>query len=282
MPALPLVESELQRADRMRSSAHLKSHPIHPMLVGFPLAYLGGAALIDTWARATGRSQWFRTAHHMNRLGLGSAAVAAVPGLVDYVFAVPPQSSASRRATWHMLTNISAVALFAAARIGRQVDQRPSLPAILTQLCGAGLLAAGGWMGGTLVYRNQIGVDHRYAEAGKWKVQRLSARAMQGDAIDVGGVDELSVNQMKLLRVADRRVVIGRTARGHVAFDDRCPHRGGSLCAGALVDGTVQCPWHGSQFDVHTGALRQGPAEEGIATYPVREADGRLWLHLPV
>src|SRR5687768_5759898 len=125
----------------MRSSAHIEGHPIHPMLIPFPFAYLFGSALIDLWARATGRPSWFRTARHMNTLGIGTALVAAVPGLIDYVFAVPPRSSAKERATNHMFANLSALGLFAAARAGRaDADAPPSRWAVTAELCGAGLL----------------------------------------------------------------------------------------------------------------------------------------------
>jgi nitrite reductase/ring-hydroxylating ferredoxin subunit/uncharacterized membrane protein len=262
----------------MRSSAHFKGHPIHPMLIPFPLAYLVGNALIDVWARATGRRRWYRTAGHMNLLGLGSALVAAVPGIVDYVFAVPPKSSARQRATNHMFANLAAVGLFAAARLGRRGGSQPSLPAIAAELAGTGLLAAGGWMGGTLVYRNQIAVDHRYADAGRWRVDALPPEALEDPSIDVGSADELQVNQMKLVRAGAARIVIARTDDGYAAFDDRCTHRGASLADGALICGVVQCPWHGSQFDVRTGAVKHGPADEPVPTYAVTIRDGRLWL----
>ena len=86
------------------------------MLVPSPFAYLLGSAAIDVWSRVTGRRRYLRTAAHMNTLGLGSAVAAAVPGLIDYAFAVPPKSSARTRATYHMLVNLTAVGLFAAAR----------------------------------------------------------------------------------------------------------------------------------------------------------------------
>ena len=262
----------------MRSTAHFKSHPIHPMLVPFPFAYLSGSALVNVWARVMNRPQWFKTAHHMSQLGIGAAFAAAVPGLIDYAFAIPPRSSGRDRATKHMVVNLSALALFAAARVGRGPgDRRPSVAAIAAELGGAGLLFVGGWLGGTLVYRNQIGVDHRYAEAGKWRVDVLLPDQTAGE-VDVGAADELGVGQMKLLRIGLSRIVIGRTERGYVAFDDRCTHRGGSLADGALVCDLVQCPWHGSQFDVHTGAVEHGPAEEGIRTYQVDAREGRLWV----
>jgi nitrite reductase/ring-hydroxylating ferredoxin subunit/uncharacterized membrane protein len=266
----------------MRSSAHFKGHPIHPMLVPFPFAYLLGSAAIDVWSRVTGRRRYLRTAAHMNTLGLGSAVAAAMPGLIDYAFAVPPKSSARTRATYHMLVNLTAVGLFAAARAGRGgADARPPLWAIGSEVAGAGFLAAGGWLGGTLVYRNQIAVDHRYADAGKWRVQTLTPEQLDGGEIEVGASDDLGPDQMKLLRAGSQRIVIARTDSGFVAFDDRCTHRGGPLSDGVLACGTVQCPWHGSQFDVKTGANRRGPATEPIATYQVAERDGRLWLRVP-
>jgi nitrite reductase/ring-hydroxylating ferredoxin subunit/uncharacterized membrane protein len=263
----------------MRSSAHVKGHPIHPMLIPFPFAYLFGSAAVNVWARATGRRAWFRTAHHMNGLGLMSAVLAAVPGLVDYTFAVPPRSSARDRATKHMLANLSAVGLFAIARLGhRNAEAPPSAWSVAAEVAGAGLLATGGWLGGTLVYRNQIAVDHRYANAGKWRVEALPPSRMEDAEVDIGSADELRIDQMKLLRIGDRRIVIGRTEQGPVAFDDRCTHRGGPLSDGVLVCGTVQCPWHGSQFDVRTGRATQGPATESIRTHAIREHGGRLWL----
>jgi nitrite reductase/ring-hydroxylating ferredoxin subunit len=86
---------------------------------------------------------------------------------------------------------------------------------------------------------------------------------------------------MKLLRVGSRRIVVARTADGYAAFDDRCTHRGGPLSDGVLACGVVQCPWHGSQFDVRTGDVRHGPATSGIETYEVDVRDGRIRVHLP-
>ena len=53
------------------------------------------------------------------------------------------------------------------------------------------------------------------------------------------------------------------------ATQAKCTHRGGPLSEGALDGSTVTCPWHGSQFDVCTGAVRRGPATDPLQTYPV-------------
>jgi nitrite reductase/ring-hydroxylating ferredoxin subunit len=85
---------------------------------------------------------------------------------------------------------------------------------------------------------------------------------------------------MKLLHVGDRRIVLGRTEAGYVAFDDHCPHRGGSLAGGTMMCGTVQCPWHGSQFDVGTGAVKAGPADRPIETHRIEQQGNEIRLIL--
>ena len=99
-------------------------------------------------------------------------------------------------------------------------------------------------------------------------------------SLDVGPDDQLQVDQMKLLRVGDRRLVLARTDKGYVAFDDRCTHNGGSLAGGVMICGTVQCLWHGSQFDVSTGKVKAGPAKKEIAVYRVKEEGGDVRLML--
>jgi nitrite reductase/ring-hydroxylating ferredoxin subunit/uncharacterized membrane protein len=263
----------------MKSNAVVLGHPIHPMLIPFPFAFLTGAALFDAagWFRDV--PSWWTTGGHLSLAGIATAVLAAIPGVIDYLSAVPPDSSAKTRATRHMLANLSAVALFAAAWwIRGGAAARPDALVLCLEAGGLGLLGAGGYMGGTLVTRNMIGVDHRYAQAGKWREETIDAR--KGQPVTVAKRDELQVDQMKLLRIGDKRVVLARTEKGYVAFDDRCTHRGGSLAGGVMVCGTVQCLWHGSQFEVATGQVKAGPATKQIAVYRVEEQDGEVRLVL--
>jgi nitrite reductase/ring-hydroxylating ferredoxin subunit/uncharacterized membrane protein len=261
----------------MKSKAQIKSHPLHPMLIPFPFAFLVGAFVADVLGYVYMVPGLWATATYATLAGVVTALVAAVPGFVDYVYVLPPRSSGRRRATKHMLVNLGAVALFALAGWIRGGPEIPPDPALLV-IEGAGvvLLMIGGWMGGTLVYRNLAGVDMRYADAGKWKESSFSAQ--EGRPLVVADQDELQLNQMKLLRVDGRRIVLARSEEGYVAFDDHCSHRGGSLAGGMMICGTVQCPWHGSQFDVRTGAVKAGPAEEPVLTHTVRVVDGRVEL----
>jgi nitrite reductase/ring-hydroxylating ferredoxin subunit len=80
--------------------------------------------------------------------------------------------------------------------------------------------------------------------------------------------------------VADgTRVCLLRHAGVVHAVDDECPHQGFPLSSGELLPGgRVECPWHGAQFDCRSGAVLQGPATDAIATWAVREVDGRIEL----
>jgi nitrite reductase/ring-hydroxylating ferredoxin subunit/uncharacterized membrane protein len=262
----------------MRSAAHFRGHPIHPMLIPFPFAFLTGALVFDVAGRVTGNAAWWATGGFLAILGVVAALIAAVPGFIDYLRTVPPKSSGKRRATKHMLLNLSAVTLFIVAIWLRRGSVAPETPALVLEGLGVAALFAGGWLGGVLVSRNQISVDHRYARAGTWKEQ--SVKVSSGQPVVVARSDELEVDQMKLLRLNGRRLVLARTKDGYVAFDDRCTHKGGSLAGGVMIGGTVHCPWHGSQFDCRSGAVRAGPAKEPIATYPVSESEGKVMLRL--
>jgi nitrite reductase/ring-hydroxylating ferredoxin subunit len=178
-----------------------------------------------------------------------------------------------------MLANLTAVALFGTSWwIRGSAATRPDAIVLGLEVIGLGLLGAGRYMGGTLVTRNLIGVDHRYAQAGTWREELIEAR--KDEAVTVAKRDELQVDQMKLLRVGHKRIVLARTEKGYVAFDDRCTHKGGSLAGGVMMCGTVQCLWHGSQFDVSTGKVKAGPAKKKIAVYRVKEEEGEVRLIL--
>jgi uncharacterized membrane protein/nitrite reductase/ring-hydroxylating ferredoxin subunit len=259
----------------MRSRANIKGHPIHPALIPFPFAFLVGGFAFDAAGVVLDRSALWTTGAYLALAGIGAALIAAVPGFIDYLFTVPPNSSAKSRATKHMLLMLTAVGVFVLAWVLRgNADAEPEMLQLLLEATGAGLLSIGGWMGGTLAYRNQIGVDHRYARAGKWNEEHVSADS-DGLAV-VAHSGELEIDQMKLVHVNGRRIVLARTADGYVAFDDRCTHRGGSLAGGMMMCGRVQCPWHGSQFDVASGAVKAGPAAKGIETFRVERKGERI------
>lgn len=260
----------------MRSKAHFKSHPIHPILIAFPIAFFTGTLLFDVLSLVLQRDDLRLVAYYTGVAGIVGAVAAAVPGIIDYLYTVPPKSSARKRALQHGSLNITVVVLFTIAWFYRRDNADTSFAVLLAlEAVGVGLMMVAGWLGGTLVYRNQIGVDPRYADAGKWKEQHFSNPVFP---LAVAAATELKPNQMKLLVIDGRRIVLARTENEYVAFDDRCTHRGGSLAGGSIMCGTVQCPWHGSQFRVTDGSIAAGPAKEKINTHKVEEREGKVML----
>ena len=259
----------------MRSKAHIKSHPLHPLLIPFPIAFFTGTLLAHLGGWLYDHEGLLQTAYYLNAAGILFAVLAAIPGIIDYIYTVPPKSSGKKRAAKHGLTNTTMLILFIIAFFYRRTEDSNQMIVLGLETVGFVLMCIAGWMGGTLVYRNQIGVDVRYANAGKWNEAYLDKE--QG-TIEAGTIDELKINAMKLLNVGNKRIVLARTEERFVAFDDRCPHKGGSLAGGSLMCGTVQCPWHGSQFQVHSGVVTAGPAHEGIKTYEVKQENGKLFI----
>ena len=263
----------------MRSRAHVKAHPIHPALVPFPFAFLWGAALFDLLYLISGRGPFTVTAAHLTIAGIAAGLLAAVPGVIDYIYTVPPKSSGRQRATRHAVGNSTALVLFLLAWFLRNTDGSMTYATLGCEVLGAGILGYSGILGGELVSRNMISVNHRYANAGKWKEESFSAAP--GDKLVVASDDELKAGQMKLLWINGRRLALGRTADSHCAFEDRCTHRGGSLAGGVLIGDTVQCLWHGSQFEVCTGRVKAGPAREKIRVFDVSTRAGEVTLLTP-
>jgi nitrite reductase/ring-hydroxylating ferredoxin subunit len=84
------------------------------------------------------------------------------------------------------------------------------------------------------------------------------------------GNNQFLVNKVppgRALLVGDAAVF--NVAGGFCAIEAKCPHMQGPLNEGKLNGSTVTCPWHGSEFDVCTGAVLRGPAKEPVKTYSV-------------
>ena len=261
----------------MKSKASIKGHPLHPILVSFPIAFFIGSLIFDIMGQVYERHDFHTTAMYLQIAGIAAGLLAAVPGIVDFIAVVPPRSSGKKRAVKHGIINTLVLVVFGIVLWLRQQEDFSWTMVIALEIAAIIGLSVAGWLGGTLVYRNQIGVDIRYAHAGKWKELRV---ADDSGRIHVADTSELKVNQMKLVHVGGNRIVVCKTEKGYAAFDDHCTHRGASLAAGSMICGTVQCPWHGSQFNVYNGTVTAGPAKEKIDIYTLEESGGKVFLIL--
>jgi len=94
--------------------------------------------------------------------------------------------------------------------------------------------------------------------------------------VTVIGLDELGERELAAVAVNGNRIAIAKVGDAFYAFGDTCTHQGCSLAQGELNGTTVTCARHGSEFDVTTGEVLQGPAREPVRSYPIRLEDGAL------
>jgi nitrite reductase/ring-hydroxylating ferredoxin subunit/uncharacterized membrane protein len=258
----------------MQSRAHIKSHPLHPMLIVLPLGLFLGSWIFDLIGKASNNELLWAASYYCAIAGIVGGFAAAIPGAIDWFTVIPPRSSAKKRGLLHACLNVAVLIGFIVIAVHRSaaIGEPGGFELGLMTACIV-LLGISGWLGGTLSYRNQIGVDHRYANAGRFKERSLDS--WERPACNQS---ELSEGQMMLLRVGDERVVLGRCPEGMIALSDHCTHKGGPLSDGALVGCTIQCPWHGSQFDVHTGRVVAGPAKSKIEVYETEIRAGEVYV----
>jgi nitrite reductase/ring-hydroxylating ferredoxin subunit len=94
----------------------------------------------------------------------------------------------------------------------------------------------------------------------------------------VGRAEEVAEGQVKAFEIAGKLVAVTRIEGALYAFGDTCTHRGCSLATGEVIGTEIECECHGSVFDMTTGAVVEGPAEEPEPTFLVRDEGGELQI----
>jgi nitrite reductase/ring-hydroxylating ferredoxin subunit len=92
----------------------------------------------------------------------------------------------------------------------------------------------------------------------------------------VARADDLKEGEMQAFKVLDNKVAVANVGGTFYAFDDTCTHEACSLAEGELEETILTCGCHGSQFDVTSGALLRGPAQEPVKSHETRVEDGTL------
>ncbi|MSQ11634.1 MAG: non-heme iron oxygenase ferredoxin subunit [Dehalococcoidia bacterium] len=88
--------------------------------------------------------------------------------------------------------------------------------------------------------------------------------------VKVAKTGDLKRGELKLVEVGDERVLLANVGGQLFAVSEVCPHVEGPLSEGPLEGEEVECPWHGSRFNVKTGEVTQSPATEGLKRFAVR------------
>jgi uncharacterized membrane protein len=143
----------------MESKSKVLGHPLHPMLVVFPLGLLVASFIFDIMVMVTGNEALSRSSFHIIAAGIIGGLVAALPGLIDW-FAIPRGTRAKKIGAVHGLGNVIVLVLFAISWwLRRHTPQAPGSDAITFSFLGVLLGAVTGWLGGELVDRLGVGVD---------------------------------------------------------------------------------------------------------------------------
>ncbi len=160
-PNIPLVvESEESdyRDSGIPSTVAIAGHPLHPLIVTFPIAFLVGAAGSDLGYWLTKSSFWAQASLWLVGVGLVSAVVAALTGMLDFLRIGRVRK---RTAGWaHMILNVAALVLTTGNFLLRLGDPAKAvLPiGIIISLIVATLLGLSGWYGAELIYRHKVAV----------------------------------------------------------------------------------------------------------------------------
>jgi nitrite reductase/ring-hydroxylating ferredoxin subunit/uncharacterized membrane protein len=209
-------------------------------------------------AAAQGDPGMRRAATFAMGVGLAGAVGAAVTGLTDWS---ETDGESRRTGLIHGLLNVTATTLLATAFALRRRDSHEG-----GRTCawmGYTIALGAAYLGGDLVYRQRIGVTHADGSPPREFTPILDGAA-------------LAENAMVRARVADTDVLLVRQHGRVCALVHACAHLGGPLSEGTLKDGSVVCPWHGSEFALDDGRVLNGPAAHNQPRLVVRERDGRI------
>jgi uncharacterized membrane protein len=151
------------------SKVKVGGHPLHPMLIAFPVTFYTTTLFGFTVYALTGHLFWWRVGLWSNVAGVITAALAAVPGFIDWAVGIPRGTEAKRTGQKHMLLNLAALASFAANlyvqrhRWPADVLESGLAPspqgAVVLSLLGFLLTVGAGYLGFSLVQTHHVGVD---------------------------------------------------------------------------------------------------------------------------
>lgn len=148
----------------MKNGMRFLGHPVHTLLVHFPMGLLPVSLLWDLLAMLTGQAFWWKLGFWSIVVGLSFSVIAAIPGFIDFI-RIPEKHPAEKAALFHMSIILIAVGFFIGSLLLRIHDISPTgiklYGSMGCSLLGLICLMIGGWYGGELVYHHQIGKKSR-------------------------------------------------------------------------------------------------------------------------
>ncbi|MFZ1801030.1 MAG: DUF2231 domain-containing protein [Chitinophagaceae bacterium] len=240
-------------------------HPLHPILTDIPIGAYTVTAALDV-IEMCGHKNLKDGADASLAIGLAGAAGAAITGTADWT----GTSGQNRRiGLMHALLNISATLLNATSLVLRKNKSNRKL-AMGLSFTALGITTISAYLGGHLVYDQQMGVDHT-AGNGPYPLKFT-------DAYDE---EKLNDGKMVCVKVGDIDILLAKQSSRLYAIAHTCSHLGGPLSEGELLDDAcVKCPWHGSVFSLQDGSVKNGPATQHQPVFETRIRKGKIQVRL--
>ncbi len=228
-------------------------HPLHALLTDVPIGALTLTIILDVLGQPV-------AADVALLIGVLAMLAAALAGYADYS---TTDGRARVRATVHSALMVVALVIYVISLAIRATGPTSRGLPIALSIVAYLILAGGAFVGGDVVFALGNMVD-RHA----WR-----ASATKWQPLEVGEIAEGTLVKAK---VGIQNLVLVRTGDTILALHDQCAHAGGPLNEGTLAGGIVECPWHGSRFEVATGRRHRGPTVYDQPAYEVRaiEAGG--------
>lgn len=228
-------------------------HPVHAALTDLPVGVMTVAIVLEVIGQ--------RVAADVSVLiGVLSIVATAVSGLADYT---DVDGKARSRATVHATVMTIGLLVFVVSLVIRAGNPADRAVPIILLVIGYLILTVGAEIGGDLVYLIGTNVSrHAWRGAGtKWV------------ALDLGGLSDIPEGGPTKVKAGINTLILVRTGETILALHEQCAHAGGPLSEGTIVDGCIQCPWHGSRFRLTDGHVARGPAMYDQPAYEVRRSD---------
>jgi nitrite reductase/ring-hydroxylating ferredoxin subunit len=232
-------------------------HPLHPAATDIPI----GALLVTVVLDIAGQTAAADIALVATILFMLAAAVS---GAADYV---DTDGTARTRATTHATIMVVALLLLVVSLGLRATGQTDRTVPIALSIIGFLIVTAGAYIGGDVVFvlGNMVS-RHAFRGPGtKW------IKLDTGDLADLATLPEATPTKA---RAGTNDLVLVRLDGTIHVLHAVCAHAGGPLAQGTIADGCIQCPWHGSRFQMTDGHLRRGPSVYDQPAYEIRTAEG--------
>jgi len=236
-------------------------HALHPVLTDIPIGAWTTALAMDAVQMMTGSDGMAGASDLAIAIGLAGAAGSAITGLADWS---ETDGRAKNVGIVHGMLNLGATGLYTASLIARRGKSRQR--GVALSMLGYAVASFSAYLGGHLVFGEQIGVDHTATpDQGQPKKFTPVMRA-----------SDLKERKPVRVDVEDAAVLLVRTGDTINALTNTCTHLGGPLHEGKLEGDSIRCPWHGSRFCLTDGAVLDGPATFDERVFEVRVRDGQI------